>query len=57
MCSSCIAGDHHTCEAESCPCCCNDSDFRWARNKLTAVGAWPPSLDPVLTALTAHLRA
>jgi hypothetical protein len=42
MCGPCIAGGHPDCDSENCPCCCNDSDFRFARNKLTAIGAIPP---------------
>jgi hypothetical protein len=51
ICGECIAGAHQACDSEDCPCCCNDSDFRWARNRLTAMGQLPPSSDPALTAL------
>lgn len=41
MCEWCIRGEHKNCQAERCPCVCNDSDFRFSRNKLTAIGAIP----------------
>lgn len=41
MCIPCIHGKHAHCDSEDCPCACNDSDFRFARNKLTATGAIP----------------
>lgn len=44
ICERCIHGEHCHCESEDCPCVCNDSDFRWSRNRLTAIGAIP--VDP-----------
>jgi hypothetical protein len=41
ICEPCIHGEHAHCEFEMCPCACNDSDFRFSRNKLTAIGAMP----------------
>jgi hypothetical protein len=31
MCQNCLTAHHSLCESESCPCVCNDSDFRFAR--------------------------
>ena len=44
MCLSCLRARHAECDSERCPCACNDSDFRFARNKLTAIGAIPVDL-------------
>ena len=39
MCLRCLRNDHALCQSEGCPCACNDSDLRFARNRLTAIGA------------------
>jgi hypothetical protein len=31
MCQYCLSASHSLCESETCPCVCNDSDFRFAR--------------------------
>jgi hypothetical protein len=56
MCGVCIKGDHCECDSEACPCVCNDSDFRWARNRMTALGVIPAT-DPDMAAISAILRA